>query len=55
MPASGWSWPGLVADGTTTVLDVHHIDRGYAHFTDLVTSLGGKIERVDVDALSLAG
>lgn len=46
---------GLVADGTTTVLDVHHIDRGYAHFTDLVTSLGGKIERVDVDALSLAG
>lgn len=38
---------GLVADGVTTVLDVHHIDRGYANFTDLVTALGGKIERVD--------
>ncbi|MFM2437462.1 MAG: hypothetical protein RLZ55_271, partial [Actinomycetota bacterium] len=30
-----------------TVLDVHHIDRGYANFTDLLTALGGKIERVD--------
>jgi UDP-N-acetylglucosamine 1-carboxyvinyltransferase len=39
---------GLVAEGQTTVIDVHHIDRGYADFTELLTSLGGKIERVDV-------
>lgn len=44
---------GLVAEGTTTVIDVHHIDRGYAHFTDLLTGLGGKIERTDVDALAV--
>ncbi|TXH44694.1 MAG: UDP-N-acetylglucosamine 1-carboxyvinyltransferase [Actinobacteria bacterium] len=45
---------GLVAEGVTTVLDVHHIDRGYANFTDLVTALGGKIERVDEASLSAA-
>lgn len=45
---------GLVAEGTTTVLDVHHIDRGYAGFTDLVTGLGGKIERVDADVVAPA-
>lgn len=43
---------GLVAEGTTTVLDVHHIDRGYARFTDLLTGLGGKIERVDADPIT---
>ncbi len=51
---AGLVMAGLVAEGTTTVIDVHHIDRGYARFTDLLTSLGGKIERVDVDALASA-
>ncbi|MDQ1307780.1 MAG: UDP-N-acetylglucosamine 1-carboxyvinyltransferase, partial [Actinomycetota bacterium] len=39
---------GLVAEGQTTVIDVHHIDRGYANFTESLTTLGGEIERVDV-------
>lgn len=38
---------GLVADGTTTVFDVSHIDRGYAHFVEDLTSLGAAISRVD--------
>lgn len=41
---------GLVAEGTTTVLDVHHIDRGYANFTEQLGALGGHITRVDVEA-----
>lgn len=49
---AGLVMAGLVAEGVTTVLDVHHIDRGYARFTDLLTGLGGKIERVDVDGLA---
>ena len=51
---AGLVMAGLVAEGVTTVLDVHHIDRGYARFTDLLTGLGGKIERVDADALAPA-
>ena len=41
---------GLVAEGTTTVLDVHHIDRGYANFTEQLSAPGGHITRVDVEA-----
>jgi UDP-N-acetylglucosamine 1-carboxyvinyltransferase len=37
---------GLVADGVTTVTEVHHIDRGYAHFVDNLQSLGADIRRV---------
>ncbi len=37
---------GLVADGVTTVYEVHHIDRGYAGFVDALTELGGVVERV---------
>ena len=43
---------GLVADGVTTVPQIHHIDRGYAGLTGALTDLGGSIERVtlaDVD------
>ena len=36
---------GLVADGQTTVHDVHHIDRGYPKFVEQINELGGKIER----------
>ena len=39
---------GLVADGETTVRDVHHIDRGYAHFVPRLRALGADIERIDV-------
>ncbi len=37
---------GLVADGTTEIHDVHHIDRGYPDFVEDLAELGAKIERV---------
>ncbi|TSD93887.1 UDP-N-acetylglucosamine 1-carboxyvinyltransferase [Skermania sp. ID1734] len=37
---------GLVADGTTEVHDVFHIDRGYPRFVEILTDLGGDIVRV---------
>ncbi|RNE49808.1 UDP-N-acetylglucosamine 1-carboxyvinyltransferase [Corynebacterium alimapuense] len=37
---------GLVADGVTTVHDVHHIDRGYPNFVEHLRSLGAEIQRV---------
>lgn len=39
---------GLVADGYTTVTDVHHIDRGYEGFVPKLTSAGAVIRRVDL-------
>ncbi len=39
---------GLVADGLTTVLDVHHIDRGYEAFVPKLASLGARISRVQL-------
>ena len=38
---------GLVAEGTTTVHEVHHIDRGYAGFVESLQGLGAQISRVD--------
>ena len=38
---------GLVADGETIVHDVHHIDRGYAHFVERLRSLGADVVRGD--------
>lgn len=37
---------GLVAEGETTVHDVHHIDRGYPNFVEQLTALGADIKRV---------
>jgi UDP-N-acetylglucosamine 1-carboxyvinyltransferase len=47
---------GLVADGTTVVTDVHHIERGYEGFVDQLRSLGADVRLeeapdVAVDAL----
>ncbi len=39
---------GLVAEGTTTVYGVGHIDRGYAGFVPDLRSLGADVERVEV-------
>jgi UDP-N-acetylglucosamine 1-carboxyvinyltransferase len=38
---------GLAADGVTEVHEVFHIDRGYPHFVEDMTALGGRIQRVD--------
>lgn len=37
---------GLMAEGTTVIENLHHIDRGYEHFEEKIKMLGGKIERV---------
>ncbi|WP_063051802.1 UDP-N-acetylglucosamine 1-carboxyvinyltransferase [Nocardia arthritidis] len=37
---------GLVADGTTEVHDVFHIDRGYPNFVEQLQALGGDVTRV---------
>jgi UDP-N-acetylglucosamine 1-carboxyvinyltransferase len=39
---------GLVADGETTVLDPHHVERGYADLPGKLRALGADVERVDV-------
>ena len=39
---------GLVADGETTVHEVHHIDRGYAGFVDDLQRLGADIARIEL-------
>ena len=38
---------GLVADGVTEVLDIHHIDRGYARLEEQLRSLGAQVSRTE--------
>jgi UDP-N-acetylglucosamine 1-carboxyvinyltransferase len=38
---------GLVAEGRTTVSDVHHIDRGYENLPGKLRALGANISRSD--------
>ena len=38
---------GLVADGVTTVSDIHHIDRGYEGFVPKLKALGAHVERLE--------
>ena len=44
---------GLMAEGTSTVDDIYHIDRGYENFEEKIRQLGGKIERVTISDGSL--
>lgn len=37
---------GLVAEGTTTIDRIYHMDRGYEHIEDKIRALGGIIQRV---------
>ena len=37
---------GLLAEGTTEVLRVYHIDRGYEHIEKKLAALGANIVRV---------
>lgn len=39
---------GLVADGLTTISEIHHIDRGYEGFVEKLTSLGARVRRTSV-------
>ncbi|WP_315117198.1 UDP-N-acetylglucosamine 1-carboxyvinyltransferase [uncultured Clostridium sp.] len=39
---------GLIAEGTTEVLDIDHIDRGYPHIENKFNALGADIKRVTV-------
>lgn len=39
---------GLMAEGTTEISDIYHIDRGYENFEQKFISLGGDIRRVIV-------
>lgn len=43
---------GLVAEGTTAVSGVAHIDRGYAHFAEQLQSLGADVRRVEIPEFS---
>ena len=38
---------GLVAEGTTTIGNIYHIDRGYNDFVGKMRSLGANIERIE--------
>jgi UDP-N-acetylglucosamine 1-carboxyvinyltransferase len=42
---------GLAAQGTTTVAESQHIDRGYPYFVEMLAGLGADISRVDVPDL----
>jgi UDP-N-acetylglucosamine 1-carboxyvinyltransferase len=37
---------GLAADGTTTVADSHHVDRGYPAFAETLTAVGADVVRI---------
>lgn len=39
---------GLMAEGTTEITDIYHIDRGYENFEEKFVNLGGDIERIQV-------
>ncbi len=39
---------GLMAEGTTEIVDIHHIDRGYENFEEKFVNLGADIHRVTV-------
>ncbi|MDT7050868.1 UDP-N-acetylglucosamine 1-carboxyvinyltransferase [Providencia stuartii] len=40
---------GCIAEGTTTVDRIYHIDRGYEHIEDKLSGLGANIERIKSD------
>ena len=42
----------LMADGNSTIENLHHIDRGYENFENKIRLLGGKIERKEEEVIS---
>ena len=47
--AAGLVLMGLTAAGTTDLLEIHHLDRGYETLTDKFCSLGAVIRRTPID------
>jgi UDP-N-acetylglucosamine 1-carboxyvinyltransferase len=43
---------GLAAQGTTTVAESHHIDRGYPRFAEVLSGLGAEVTRVELPDLT---
>ncbi len=41
---------GLVAEGTTEVAEIHHIDRGYVRFDEQLRALGADVIRTESDS-----
>ncbi len=39
---------GLMAEGTTEITDIYHIDRGYENFEEKFVQIGGNIQRIQV-------
>jgi UDP-N-acetylglucosamine 1-carboxyvinyltransferase len=44
---------GLAAEGTTTVAESQHVDRGYPSFVEQLAGLGADVRRVDVPNLAV--
>ena len=42
----------LMADGNSTIENLHHIDRGYENFENKLRLLGGKIERKNDEVIT---
>jgi len=42
----------LMADGNSTIENLHHIDRGYENFENKLRLLGAKIERKEDEIIS---
>lgn len=42
---------GLVANGYTRVVELHHLDRGYVDFAEKLSSLGADIERINEESI----
>lgn len=40
---------GCIAEGTTLVDRIYHIDRGYEHIEDKLVALGANIQRISGD------
>jgi NAD(P)H-dependent FMN reductase len=47
LPGAAVVLTGLVADGTTEVSQIYHVDRGYENFVEKLRALGANIMRVE--------
>ena len=45
---------GLAAEGETIIKNIHFIDRGYENLEQILTSLGGSVERIPLAEIERA-